>query len=396
MYPYDPARVALVLVIALGSLLGASCKRAPAPPHDATTMLRRATGYLWAKQGEDGGWHSEVHGLARSGQSWTPFILYHLLLVPDSLHALPDQETRRALAFIEARLDSSGALGLSDPLIRDYPVYATSYAVLAYTEAQRRGLLGRRQQAQLARMTRYLLSQQMTARQGVASSYAAYGGWGLGGPPGEATVPAAAAHADLSHTRRALEALRAVGALDAFGGPVVLTAAGRFLDRTQKQGEATYDGGFHYAPALPALNKAGLHAPGDTTPEAPRSYATATCDGLLALLAAGYAPDGKEVQGAIAYLAAQDTLARATGLPPARSAWSEIMFFYHLAGRAEVYHRLGWRRRAGASWQEEIVALLSARQRPDGSFLNPQGAPNKEDDPLIATTLALIALTRAL
>jgi hypothetical protein len=45
------------------------------------------------------------------------------------------------------------------------------------------------------------------------------------------------------------------------------------------------------------------------------------------------------------------------------------------------------------SWKNEIVRLLRERQREDGSFANPFGSPNKEDDPLLATTLVVRTLT---
>ncbi len=45
-------------------------------------------------------------------------------------------------------------------------------------------------------------------------------------------------------------------------------------------------------------------------------------------------------------------------------------------------------------WQEEMFRSLIARQREDGSFRNASFLM-KEDDPLIATTLALLALIAA-
>ena len=43
-----------------------------------------------------------------------------------------------------------------------------------------------------------------------------------------------------------------------------------------------------------------------------------------------------------------------------------------------------------------LVDLLREKIREDGSFLNPYGAPNKENDPLLATAFAVQALTGAL
>ena len=43
-----------------------------------------------------------------------------------------------------------------------------------------------------------------------------------------------------------------------------------------------------------------------------------------------------------------------------------------------------------------LALLLEHRQRNDGSFVNPDGAPNKEDDPLIATAMIVEALAQPL
>ena len=69
--------------------------------------------------------------------------------------------------------------------------------------------------------------------------------------------------------------------------------------------------------------------------------------------------------------------------------WHLVMVFYHLAVRAEVYKAMNF----NGSWKTEMNDIISNEQRADGSFSNPNGGPNKEDDPLLATVLAVIALT---
>lgn len=46
--------------------------------------------------------------------------------------------------------------------------------------------------------------------------------------------------------------------------------------------------------------------------------------------------------------------------------------------------------------QRNTVATLKAKQMDDGSFYNPEGAINKEDDPMLATAMAVIILTRVI
>ena len=43
-------------------------------------------------------------------------------------------------------------------------------------------------------------------------------------------------------------------------------------------------------------------------------------------------------------------------------------------------------------WRQEMLRMISPLQSDDGSFSNPLGAPNKEDDPLLATALAIRGL----
>lgn len=116
------------------------------------------------------------------------------------------------------------------------------------------------------------------------------------------------------------------------------------------------DGGFFFTPDPLAihLNKAGSGV----------STATATCDALGIL--------GEDAR-------ARKWLVEHPALPA--EPWAEAVFFYHAAARARIMP------------SKELAASVRARQHPDGSFRNPN-ALMKEDDPLVATGLALIALGR--
>jgi len=154
-----------------------------------------------------------------------------------------------------------------------------------------------------------------------------------------------------------------------------------------------YDGGFFASPVVAGVNKSAPTpgAPGDLTLFG--SYATATCDGLLALLAAGISRDDERVRAAVRWLRAHPELAYPEGIPQDHPAqWRRVLFYYHLSVRAEVYQRI----EEPGPWREEMVRLLAGRQYEDGSFANPYGAANKEDDPLLATAMAVQALTAAL
>jgi hypothetical protein len=65
------------------------------------------------------------------------------------------------------------------------------------------------------------------------------------------------------------------------------------------------------------------------------------------------------------------------------------MRLYHIATRAEAYELVG-----DTGWEDEAAGVLATMQADDGSFSNPDGGANKEDDPLLGTALAIEALVR--
>ena len=122
------------------------------------------------------------------------------------------------------------------------------------------------------------------------------------------------------------------------------------------------------------------------------SYATATCDGILTLLAIGVSPNDERTVSALSWLQDHEGFGWPAGIPAADpTGWGGAMYYYHMAVRAEAYAALG----VAGEWTEHLTSILSKEQHPDGHFLNPSGSLNKEDDPLIATTLALEALLSA-
>lgn len=337
------------------------------PEADVRTAVQKTCAYLWSKQGQDGGWHSETTGLMKGGESVTAFVLHTLLRIPDSLFTAPAEGKAKALAFLRNHINEEGILGLSDPDIIDYPNYSTAYAlrIFATHGAPEDSLL-------VARMKTYLLGQQFTEQRGIEPSHTGYGAWGFGErrlPPGET------AHVDLSHTRRALEALRE--ALSDENLPA-FQCADRFLKTLQ----SPEDGGFISSSVTLGTNKGRWDGTNF------HSYATATCDGVLALLVAGHSREDASVQAAFNWLKRYPELDTPAGMPlDDPNQWHSAMFFYHLGMRAEAFGALGYEGR----WRTDLARILLEKQLPDGSFVNPNGAINKENDPLIASSLALIA-----
>jgi hypothetical protein len=379
------------IAVAIGLLIiAAGCR----PRLTRDVVIERAVSFLWSQQRNDGAWPSATHGIVGGGTAWTPFILQTLADVPESsIGSFRGDAAGFAsgLDFIRRSVDRDGAVGRFNPVEPDfpaleYPNYATSYALRALQE------LGTEADSTLiARMTSYLLSQQWDEARGVGPEHPAYGAWGFG----EVALSVGdVGHVDLSHTRRVLEALPA-DATEARAKAV------RFLGLLQKsnsdereilgspQNSVAADGGFYASPIVDGTNKGGIEI--DQNGRAFfRSYATATCDGILALIAAGVDPTDERITAALKWLSDHPELERVPGIPPAEDGnWEDVMFYYHLAVRSTVLAAL----QPNSPDLQRIETMIMTNQARDGSFSNPRGAPNKEDDPLLATTLALIALT---
>ncbi len=286
-------------------------------------------------------------------------------------------------------------MGLTDPEIPEYPNYATAFALRCLVRAG-----SARDRPLIERMRKYLVSEQYGPDNGFDDRSTVFGGWGFGGGSRPRGSPG---HMDLSYTRHVLDALREAGSEDV----AVFERAQVFLRFVQKRptdgrpqppfvepdGDPVrppaYDGGFYFSPVVPAANKGGVEPARGGVGAYFRSYATATCDGVLALLSAGVRRDDERVLATRRWLERHPRLDYPEGVPrddPNR--FGDAIHFYHLAVRAEAYDALGW----SGNWRAEMTALLAACQRKDGSFINDQSHLMKEDDPLLCTALAVVVL----
>jgi hypothetical protein len=68
--------------------------------------------------------------------------------------------------------------------------------------------------------------------------------------------------------------------------------------------------------------------------------------------------------------------------------WYAAIHYYHLAVRAEAWSGVG---REG-DWRSEIEKHLAGVQHKDGHFVNDRSPMMKENDPILCTTLAVVAL----
>lgn len=343
-----------------GWFRGSSETPDPAPePTPREVALERAVRWLRTQQGDDGAFRSQVYALFKEGQSLTPLLALALRSV-----AAPAPMVDRALAYVLSLPGDDGAVGFRTA-IADYPVYATSLSLRALCEAKPTGW-----QEPAKRMAAWLTSQQLV--EGWEDT-PGYGGFTMGTkqPP----QPPHAGHVDLSMTRRALQALHIFG--HAPEHPA-MQAGRHFVDRC-----STEDGGFIYSPVEEALNKAGRTKAGSL-----RGYGSATCDGILALLALGTSRDDARLTRARSFLSSIHRPDENPGITDqAMQPYRKAMRGYYQAASAEVFGVLG----GPDGWAAALEQDVLSSQQADGSWKNPLPL-QKEDDPLVATALALLTL----
>jgi squalene-hopene/tetraprenyl-beta-curcumene cyclase len=317
----------------------------------------RAAAWLWSRQQPDGSFRSEQYAVLRSGQAMTPFVLHAVL----GSGVVPAQKLARAVAWVRNSIGADGAIGYADPELLEYPVYATSVAILVLVR------VGSSDDAvRVGRMADWLVGQQCGEARGFVAASPAYGAFGFGA---RGLGPGDPGHVDLAHTRFALQALAAAGRLD----DVVRKRAFVLLGKMQRA-----NGGFCFSPVVAAANKAGRDVDGQF-----RAYATATCDAVLTLLALGVPAQDPRLVAARAWLSQHASATRIGGIDENPSEpWHDALRFYHAMVLAEAHPPA----------RTQISTMLAQRQADDGSFRSEMISAMKEDDPLLATALALHAL----
>lgn len=329
-----------------GLTLLASCSSKPSQPDE------RALTWLFAHQSKDGAWRSEKYNVLQAGRTLTPFILFVLAQAPPERLA----PHRDAIARALARSDDAG---------EEYPTYTRALWILALVGHRPAGW-----EERVRWLARELRETQMVEALGWTPADPEYGGWDRGVKPPKKPD---AERADVSVTAFAIEALRAAGASES--DPACVSAK-LFAASCQN---AAGDGGAYFTPSArwaPHQNKAGADESGRYRP-----YGTATADALRLMRACGVPEADRRWIRALAWFDDRFTADVAPGFPKGGDRWDEALQFYWLFAAARV---------GQAAWKPKLRARLAQHQQADGSWTNPQGLM-KEDDPLIATGLALSA-----
>lgn len=367
--------------------------------------LRSGSSFLSRAQKEDGSWRSAHYASFRDGYSLTPLAVKALWFGPPSPEA--ERSVAAGLDFLSGLVDEEGNVVPGEEGL-PYPVYSAALSAVALGFSAG----GRHQRARQTLVT-FLRRRQLNEENGWAPSDQSYGGWGyyLGDgrglavprkPPPGAPVPEMLS-SNLTSTLAAASAIQMSGAA---GDDPSLLAARVFVERSQNFAESKEsadprfdDGGFFFTPQNELQNKAGEAGLDRHGRRRYRSYGTMTADGLRALLRLGYPKEHPRVQAAAGWLRRRYSAKRCPGdYPRLREVQRGSVFFYWSWSSAHALRALEepslHSPRGDIAWPRLLAEELLSRQRPDGSWAN-SSTDMREDDPLVATPLALGALGTA-
>ena len=331
----------------------------------------RGMEYLARAQGEDGAWRSSHYGIFRKGDVLTPLVM--VALSGRRGNAMADDALERGRGWLD---DLTGRVSnLEAPWSElQYPLFSASYATQFYAS------IGDTERACV--WANCVEALQLRPDLGWDAGDARCGGWSdAPSPPrvclGMEHVPDMM-NPNLSATVFAVSALAAVGRIER------AREAARFVKSCRN-----VDGGFFFALDDAVRNKAGRIERADGS-FVYRSYGSATCDALGCLLAMGEPIEGEVVSSGFHWLQRHAENAVHPGDWAAERADSgRALVFYYGQALARLARQSGIANQLKEPLRR-LTQEFARRQAEDGSWSNPD-AESCEDDPLLATALAVQA-----
>jgi hypothetical protein len=352
----------------------------------------RGAAFLLGRQAADGAWRSDTYGTFKDGTALTPLALHAILTAASEQQDAID----RATAYLVAMVRSDGSIAPPSYGF-DFSLYTAALTVISLNHDRIP-----QHPAARAAWLRFLQERQLTEELGWQPADREYGGWGYarGLPrkpkPGELIPPLT--ESNLSATTAALDALHAAGV--PARNPAYAKAL-TFVRRCQNwnddpaQRDPTFDdGGFFFIYNDPVRNKAGVAGKDSLGNERYHSYGSATADGLRCLHHCGLLETDPRPLAAHRWLVNQFEAATHPGNYAERRALDRMaVYYYYAASLVKTQSTLPAIETADgfAPMKRLLQEELLIKQRDDGSWLNPVHA-TREDEPIIATSFALIAL----
>jgi hypothetical protein len=348
----------------------------------AGEMLQRAVDWIRSQQAKDGGWHSETYGALKQGAATTGLVLYGLSKLPVSFAEKSVTAIGNAITFLRIGLEKTKTIACPDGTF-DYPTYAAAQ-VLTASQILRKAGRKSLSEAEENSLANFLIESQLDERRDFMPGSPHYGGWDL---LGTQLLKGLTTETNVSLAVYALEALAELKS------PGAVACRKRALGWALRAQNLPGDGGFAFSGNRDSLaNKAEWL---DKDHQKPRSYGSATCDGLRCLLLAGEKVENEPAKAAIAWLEKHPSAKLVTGFEEMKedSGWPAGLRFYYYAGVAAClpYCSKGFTTKVCA----DLLESLAKQQLEEGYWQN-ESARMREDDPLIATTLAILCLSRAL
>ncbi len=362
----------------------------------------KAVRFLASKQSPDGAWRSDVYAPFKEGDALTPLVMTALLPLPinDDTEAICERGQRYLVELSKRTFENEGGLKSLA-----YPVYTGANTTIAFHQNRRA-----EDEAIRAKWVQALRDLQLTEATGWKPEDVEYGGWSYSytAPtrPEEGAQLATLGQPNLSATTFAMIALRTAGLTrtDSTVSRGLQFICGLQNVRVQQGNRvlvttADADGGFFFIHADPVRNKAGKGGEG---PEASfRSYGSATADGLRCLTTYANQWDadlGQRIGIARAWVEQHFSATHQPGeFPDDRIASRDGLYYYWVASIAQTLQQMGLsatftRDGSTVQWAESLASELLKRQVTDGYWRN-HAVDQREDEPFIATTFAISALT---
>lgn len=376
-----------------GSLLLAKSGRARPPISAVSAAIHAAVASLHSCRRGDGCWRLAETGPLRHEITSAAFLLWGVSGVPALRRdpvLWPD-----CLEFLEQAVDQfAGASVPPSGLV--YPLFTAALAaqVFAAHGDERRANIC----ADLVETLR------IRPELGWPADHPACGAWGDSPMPPRydpawGSLPDMLAP-NLSATVLALQALHAAGRrTQAAAALPFISSCQNLLSPAVRADETPPDGGFFFTPGQSTRNKAGLATRRPLRLRAeekdlhPRSYGSATCDGVLALHLCGVPPSDQRLAQSLQWLHCHAAGLQHPGAWPSdRTDDRESLKFYHAQAYAAVLASLPAEDPWAVPQRATLTQDLITSQQSNGSWENAYPG-SMEDITPVATLLALRALT---